>query len=296
MIRILQERQRNEPGFVGFNERLDKRESMQDLLARVRRGTADASKNILTMELWSARLDAVFTEYNADPQNGKMLDGQNPAEAWQAGLDRQPLRKLPDDARYLLATHCQQVTVRQQGIVLTIGGEKRLFCNEKTGQLIGHPVLTYYNLDCPDLLTVSDLHRQNYFTVKAVSLPALSASKEQFETVHAQIAGHRRAAKVIYGNIQHPTVASITRDNDASEPAKELGRFVDQEAEAFQAEQSATTRKLRKIQTTAAAAGIALPGRVKNPDRVLQGLELQAQNMARRAARQQTAGTKGGAA
>jgi len=285
LFRILQERQSNEPGFVGFNERTDDVERMQDYLARARRGTAKPEDKLLSMEQWTQRLDVIFAEFNHDPQNGKMLDGASPAEAWQAGLDRRPLRKLPDDARYLLATHCQQATVRQQGIVLTIGGNKMLYCDEQTGQLIGRQVLTYYNLDCPDLLTVSDLNRQNYFTVKAISLPALSATKEQFETVHAQIGGHRKAAKTIYGNIQHPTIASIARDASASEPAKELGRFVNQEAETFQAEQSATTRKLRKIQLTAAAAGIAIPGRIKNPERVMQGLELEAKARARRANR-----------
>ena len=73
------------------------------------------------MEEWGARLDATFEEFNADAQNGKMLAGDSPFEAWRAGVENSPLRKLPDNARYLLASHCKRVTVRQHGITLAIG-------------------------------------------------------------------------------------------------------------------------------------------------------------------------------
>jgi hypothetical protein len=214
LIRILQERQRNEPGFVGFNERTQEVERMQDFLARARADKVHPGEKLLHMDEWCARLDQIFADFNADVQNGKMLRGQSPEEAWQAGLDAKPLRKLPDDCRYLLATHRKTVTVRQEGIVLTIGQNKMLFCNEQTGPLIGRKVFVYYNLECPDLLTVSDLNRQNYFTVKAISLPALSATKEQFSDVHSRIAGHQKAARAIYGRIQHPKIVTITRDSD----------------------------------------------------------------------------------
>jgi hypothetical protein len=274
LFRILQERQRNEPGFVGFNERAEKMERMQDFIARARRGKADPAKELLSMEQWSARLDKIFSEYIQSPQNGKMLNGATPAEMWHAGLERRPLRQLPDDASYLLATHCTRVKVRQHGIGLTIGGNKMLFCNERTGQLIGQDVLAFYNLDCPDLLTVSDLKRQNYFTVKAISLPAMTAAKEQFSEVRAAVAGHRKAAKTIYGSIQRPSAHIITRDDDVSEEEKELGRFVNQEAEQFKVEQTATRRTLRKIQTSAASLGVAVPSNITAPDRFNEGLDL----------------------
>ena len=292
LFRILQERQRNEPGFIGFNERLDERERIQDFLARARRGTADPAKNLLTMEQWAARLDQIFAGYNNDPQNGKMLAGQSPAEAWLAGLQRKPLRQLPNDARYLLATHQKQVRVHSQGIVLTIGGNKKVFCNDRTGQLAGRDVLAFYNLDCPDLLTVSDLNRQNYFTVKAISLPAMSATKEQFAAVHEQIAAHRKAAITIYGNIHRPSAHTITRDNDVSEETMELGRFVNLEAEQFQEEQSATTRKLRKISRDATALGLSIPRNVRNPDRVQEGIDVTAVGLARIESRESNLATK----
>lgn len=288
--RIWQERMRPEEGFVGFDERRDEREVIQDYLARVRRGTAAPSK-LLSMEQWAARLDAIFLQYNNDPQCGKMLRGQSPAEAWQTGLQRKPLRQLPEDARYLLATHCQRVTVRQHGIALTIGGNKMLFCNQHTGQLIGREVLAFYNLDCPDLLTVSDLNRQNYFTVKAIALPAMSATKEQFSIVHDAISGHRKTAKEIYGNIQRPSAHTITRDNAVSEETRELGRFVNNETAQFQEEQTKRRRSLRKIQTSAAAAGLRLTQPVRDLDDAAEAVDRLAEIRARRAARQNNEAT-----
>ena len=60
---------------------------MQDKLARARRHKLDPASFLLTMEQWGERLDATFEEFNADPQNGKMLAGASPFEAWRAGLD-----------------------------------------------------------------------------------------------------------------------------------------------------------------------------------------------------------------
>jgi hypothetical protein len=275
LFRILQERQRNEPGFVGFNERLCDMERMQDFIARARRGKVDPAQELLSMQQWTARLDVICAEYNNDPQNGKMLDGVSPAEMWRAGLQRRPLRQLTEDARFLLATHCKTVRVRQEGIVLTIGREKKLFCNERTGQFIGQDVLAFYNFDCPELLTVSDLKRQTYFTVRNIALPAMSATKEQFAGVHAAIAGHRKAAKTIYGNIQRPAVHTIVRDNHVGEETKEFGRFHNAQVEQFKAEKSAARRTLGKIQIAAAAAGLDLPCAIRHPDRVLQGIQLE---------------------
>jgi hypothetical protein len=287
LIRIWQERQRNEPGFVGFNERTQEMERMQDKIARARRHKLDPGSFLLPMKEWGARLDATFEEFNADPQNGKMLAGASPSEAWRAGLDGKPLRKLPDNARYLLASHCKKVKVGQHGISLTIGGERMLYANEQAGALIGREVLAYYHVDYPDLLTVADLNRQNSFTVKRLLLPAMSATKEQLGEVHAAIAGHRRAAKVIYGNIRHPAISTITRDNEQDAATAALGDFDNREVAAFESEQSATTRKLRKIQRTAAVTGIPVPRNIRNPDRVQQDMEEEQKILERYSRRQQ---------
>ena len=202
-----------------------------------------------------------------------MLPGVSPAEMWAPAVAQRPLRKLADEDRYILATHKKPVRVRQEGIILTIGKDRMLYCNEHTGNLIGRDVLAFYNIDHPEILVCSDLNRQNYFAVKRIQLPAMTATGEQFAQAHSQIRGHTKAARTIYGNLEHSYVATVSRDTDCSNQSKELGRFHNEVVEKFKTEKSITTRKLRKIQLQAAAGGIAVSGHVRNPDRVLTGIE-----------------------
>jgi hypothetical protein len=234
LLRILQESQRNEIGFVGFNERLEKMERTQEIIGRCKRGTEDPRNHFLSQEQWSDRISQLLGQYMHDPQNGKMLDGLSPAEMWQ---QRDTPRKLPDEARYILATHRVRVAVRQEGIILTIRGKRLAFYSEETGKRIGRDVFAFYNIEQPDLLTVSDLNRQNFFTVKHHTLPAMSATKDQFAAVNADRAGHMKTAKVIYGSIPHPERRFIVRDNMVDEETKPLGRFHNAQTARFQQEE-----------------------------------------------------------
>ena len=274
LLRILQERMRCIPGFVDFNEREYDAERMQPLIARAHRGDAAALEQFPTTAEWRDRITAVLGEFAHDPQNGKMLEGLSPAEAWAAEIPHHPLKQLPKEARYILATHRKKVTVRQEGIVLTIRGKRLLYYNEHTGPLIGQEVLAFYSLEMPELLTVCDMNRQNYFSVARVELPAMSATKEQLEEVNRLRKGHMAHAKGIFGEIPHEVITTITRDNDHSEDVKELGRFHNQEGERFEAERTASERDTKRARTKAAAAGFD-PSRlrIKNPKRVAEAAE-----------------------
>ena len=194
-----------------------------------------------------------------------MLQGRAPAKVWSEALRARPLRKLADDSRFFLSTHKKTVTVHQEGIVLTIRGKRNLYYNERTGPLIGREVLAFYNLEMPDLLTVCDIKRQNYFSVGRVELPAMSATPEQFAEVNKLRKGHMAHAKGIFGELQHEVVCTITRDKEHSEDSRNLGRFHNEETERAQAEKSEQGRKMRRLQSELAAQGIqpirAGPGR-----------------------------------
>lgn len=68
-------------------------------------------------------------------------------------------------------------------------------------------------------------------------------------------------------------IATVQRDANPDSPHTALGEFHNAQVAAHTAEKSERTRKLRKIQTAAAVAGAAFTGPVRNPDRVLEGLD-----------------------
>lgn len=272
LFHILQDRMRSEPGFCEFNERTVKMERMQDFLARARRGTEDPRNELLTVKQWTARITSILEEFAHEPQNGKMLPGVSPAEMWEDGLSKLPLRKLPDERRFLLGTHCEPRPVTQRGILIP-GVKDYLYANEETGNRIGEQVLAFYNVDHPQLLTVSDLTRQNYFTVKGIKLKAMSASNEEQKEIHRQIRGHMAPAKAIYGSIQHRVISTITRDDEHDSATKELGEFHNAEVRKYEEEQSSGSRKLGEIQKAAAVGSVTVGADVRNPDRVLTGIE-----------------------
>jgi hypothetical protein len=276
LLRILQERMRCIPGFVGFNERTEEHEREQELIARANNGDMEALRRFPTQAGWAETISQVLKKFADDPQNGEMLQGKSPAEAWAEEVRNRPLRKLPDEARYILSTHRKEITVRQEGIILTIRGQRRIYFNEHTGRLIGQRAQAFYNLEMPELLTVSDMGRKNYFTVRAVKLPAMSATREQLAEVNQLRKAHMAPAKAIFGNIKHEVVSTITRDNEQGADAKELGRFHNEEMAQAKAEDSARGRKLRKLQVKAATAGIELRGAVRNPDDALEAIDRRA--------------------
>jgi hypothetical protein len=274
LLRIMQERMRCIPGFVGFNEREYDAERVQKLIARAHRNDSEAVKQFPTAIEWKNQIAQVLEDFTHDPQNGKMLDGASPAEAWGVEIRLRPLRKLPDDARHILSTHRKKVMIRQEGIILTIRGKKRLYYNELTGRpgWIRHEVLASYNIEMPELLMVCDCNLQNYFSVRSVELPAMTATKEQFENVTRLRRGHMAGANAIFGELRHEVVANITRDSEHSAEEKVLGQFVREETEKAKSEAAATKRTLRKVHIKAAAAGIKLEGQVRNPDEALEAL------------------------
>jgi hypothetical protein len=87
-------------------------------------------------EQWRGRVAAILQEFADDPQNGKMLPGVSPAEAWwngiggKTGVADKPLRRLLEEARFLLATHKRPMHVTPQGIRFHIGKREWVYWGE----------------------------------------------------------------------------------------------------------------------------------------------------------------------
>jgi hypothetical protein len=190
-----------------------------------------------------------------------------------------PLRKLPDDARFLLSSHKRVVMPGRNGITIKTAKHSLLFYNEQTGKLpLNQPVLVWWHIEHPHLITVTDMKRQNPFLVRAHVLPATTATKEQFNAARADQAAHLKEAKALYGNIAHNLISTISRDTDHGPTTKQLGRFNRAAIEEIEAEESARNRTISTIRSEAAKTGARVDlSAIRNEQRVLEGMRLEAE-------------------
>ena len=278
--------------YLGRNERLDNFKPLQDFIGRCRRGTEDPrSEGILPMEEWFPKIAEVLEEYANEPQNGKMLPGVSPREMWEDGLAKRPLRKLPTELRLALATNRRIIKrIPNTGIVLR-DVPQFVYCNEELRhwQMKGREIVVFYNVDVPDLLTVSNLEATEFFTIKGIGLPAMTATNEQLREANAQIRGFMKPARVLHAQITQRKQFTVTRDANPDSPHTALGEFHNAEVAAHTAAKGERTRKLRQIQKQAALGAGAIPNHVRNPDRVLEGTDRVQSSLARIAQKKEQA-------
>lgn len=284
LFHIIQDRMREIPGFVGFNEREEKREGVQKMIAQARRNDPEALAFFPTMEQWRARIDAVLKEYSREPQNGHMLDGASPAEAWEASRARVPLQILSGTQRHILATHGEERPLTLKGIVIRPPGFKQPLCyaNEDTGRWLRSGitrVVAFYNFEQPDAITVSDLKRQNFITVNALIQPGMDATNEQRKGSAAMKRGHLAGARIIASEIKHRITHIVERSDAHDEATDELGRHQIKAQKARRAEVTNEDRLAREIRSLETRLG--LPAKdlntVRNLNQHLEGLRMKAE-------------------
>jgi hypothetical protein len=269
---IIQQSQRNLPGFVGFNEREYGQEKLQTLVGQVKRGLVHPREHFFSIEQWKAALDRSVEQYMHEPQNGKLLQGKSPAEMF---ADHQPLRRLPENARFLLSSHRIRTTVKPDGIGITIRGQRRFYYNEALGPWRGRTVFAWYNIEEPDLLTVSDLEMKEVITVRHFELPAFDASNEQLAEAHRVRRGFMKSARNEFDNIQHPVRKAIQRDDVLDEDAMALGNHIRRQTGQFQEDKAAHSRLENKAIRAAEEAGLPVPLKITRPADFLEGVEME---------------------
>ena len=275
----LQRRSSMLDGFGGFNQRLDAREGFQEQKALVEAGKAHPMEfGWLRLSDWAANHRAFMEELNQRPKFGVRHKGASPLQLWTADVNRHPLRKLPTEMEYLLATHRRKVSLNEKGIQIPLSAyEKAVYWGPELGDLLARGVReveAYINLDFPDHLTIE--HRGARLLVQRRLLPAMAASKEELSDAQRARREFMRRGCGQYGKLTHPLQHTIIRDNNYSDADKERGREILERTEQAKAEQTAKKRKVGAIQNAARALGGSVPTDIRNPDRVREGLDWEA--------------------
>ena len=266
ILKLLQTRLRGEPGWVGSNQQTIKMERVQrarlDVEARRKHPT---EAGFLSFEQWVCRLQEVCEEYNASPQQSKVMGGNmSPDEAWRLFQKRNaageviPLVKPPEDCLYLLASHTRRVRIGRNGITLpkSLGGGT--YRNEVTGHLRAqHPeVNIYFDLEFPEMVSiVTDVHRQVFVIPRAPTCPAHNATSEEIAAAQASVSAHMKAARTRISELRSEYMPR-TRPNIVDPRTSAVGREMEAQKKELQSKQQTQRSRQKRLIRLARQAGV----------------------------------------
>jgi hypothetical protein len=200
VLGALQDLMDGEPGFVGGNEMKEKFERVQRHKLDVDARKVHPSEHFYDLDQWTVRLDDLCERYNAARQDGKMTGGLSPNDAFEKfqRVDDSPI-KLNAGCRYLLSHHKRPVKVTSNGITLRFGKQVYNYRNEHTGKLRGETVLAWFNPETPEILSVTDLKRENPFCVERTQeIPAMDAPADLIAQEMGRVNDHLSYARTRY--------------------------------------------------------------------------------------------------
>jgi hypothetical protein len=252
---MTQHRMRPQAGFVGFDERRDRREATQNFLNRVRAGKEHPGNELHSLAAFIQLLDEELMAFAREPQNGQRLPGVSPMEAWlngiggKPGIASRPLRKLEACDRALLATHRRRAHVGSQGIRLRLGGLARVFWSDALIPYRHRDLTVAMNLEEPELLHCLPENAAP-FTVREMVLPSKTATPDQLAAASAARRRWVKAGKVAFDNLPHPLRTSITRDS--VDPAvRAEGDYINAATAAHRETQRQERRQSQRIEKLA---------------------------------------------
>lgn len=271
---ILQDMMEGVPGYCGRNEQTEKFERVQRAKLDVDAKRVHPSRHFLSESQWDTQFNEILERYNNEPQQGKILRGMSPELAYAELADiNDPPQVMDASCRYLLAHHLRPVTVGKNGITIRNGKDMFVYRDAQTARLIGQRVLSWFNPEIPDVLTVTDLQRQNPFTVGLrPEIPALDAPEEILTAELANIDEHTRYHKERYRVLQTKFARPLRR-NLVDESTVELGRTITAQQSSVLKDRDTTRSQVRRIKQAAESLGVVMPETLRNPDRILDGME-----------------------
>lgn len=259
VLKLFQARLRGELGWVGRNEQVLKLERVQRAKLDVESGRKHpAEAGFLSFNRWFQRLSELCEEYNATPQDSKVMGGtMSPDEAWRLLQTRNdaeaivPLAKLPESCLYLLASDRRPIRVGRNGITLpkSLGGGT--YRNEITGQLQGRKVNIYFDLEMPELLSIVSDDRRQVFTVpRAPTCPAHDATPEEMAAAQASVSAHTQYARQRISQLRSEYMPPM-RANIVDPRTSAVGR--EMQAQKDKAIAQRTTRQRHQVRVNASA-------------------------------------------
>jgi hypothetical protein len=162
-----------EPGYCGRMEMKDAPESLRKQMAEVEARNVHPAKNFYSLDQWNRRIGQLVNQYNAEPQQGHILAGLSPDQAFETHMNQEnPPLQFNAALRYLLAHDKRLARVTLNGVTIQIGKQKFNYRGQEIAHLVGREVLAWFDPENPETLVVTNQDRTNPICVTRSQNPS----------------------------------------------------------------------------------------------------------------------------
>lgn len=280
---ILQNLMERMPGYCGRDERRDCPEVTRRNKLAVEAGRVEPHGMFLSFDAWHAELGKLIETYNAAVQQGDILKGMSPDQAFEACWPHDdPPQKLDSTCWHLLAHYVSERVVGVEGIKFKIGGQDYIYRDENTTALRNERVLAWFDPECPELLGVTDLKERNPVLVRRetpvdflASLDRDSDSNRAYQMELEKVVAHNAYPKARF-NVLKTKFAPTFRKNLVSPAVSDVAATFTAQRTENTARQQTENRQRTKAASNARKLGLP-SALVRNADsQTAQGLDMMA--------------------
>ena len=265
---MLQDIAEAEPGYCGRDERRDAPESLRKKMAEVEAHKVHPSEYFYSWEQWNERIGKLVEQYNTDEQQGHILDGLSPDQAFQKHMDAtNPPLQFAASLRYLLAHDKRLATVTLNGVTIQVGKQKFNYCGREIAHLVDREVLAWFDPENPETLVVTNPDRTNPICVarsqktgalEMVTAPDGGNLAQELARKESQASYMKTRFNVVKAKFPLPSRMLLN-----AAQAVELGEEITAQKAEKTETQKRQTRQRRQVQQFAERTGIAVPERAQ---------------------------------
>jgi hypothetical protein len=259
-----------EPGYCGRDERRDAPESLRQQMAEVEARKVHPSKYFYSFEEWNRRIGELVERYNAERQQGHILAGLSPDQAFEKFINRNdPPIQFSANMRYLLAHDKRQERATFNGVTIRIGKKKFNYRGTEIGHLVGRDVLAWFDPENTETIVVTNLDRTNPICVARSENPSALESLVEPESGRLGRELARIEDQASYMKTRYQVVKAKfplpQRQLLASAQAVELGQEIDTQRRVLTNRVKEQKTNKRRARSLTERTGIVVPdGAEKN--------------------------------
>lgn len=274
------------PGYCGTDERVNMPERTRVARKRLDDGALPEEAGLLTLSQFKVALVRIMTEFNRRACHGPDHAGRAPADLWDASILRHPLKKLPENARHLLASDHQERTVRGGGFTVPIGNVDWPYADPGLVAWEGKKVEVRFNYQRPELASVFDMRGNFILTARSLVCDARASrtpeGRVKLSTARRIQAGIVRESEAIrraawrdaeFVVPRHRVASTIMNEAAHPERSMEEAGKAREDLERHSAADEAEAREHQRLDRKASRLGIAV-GDGLPKDRQRAGLSL----------------------